>query len=392
MTTPSLSLDDALNILSEHAATADGNSVWPEASWDALRCAGVLGWTIPAAYGGTELGPLELLEGYRRLAGACLTTCFLLSQRDAAVRRIRDSGNEELRSKLLPPLARGERFATVGLSQLTTSRQHTRPALVARLEDGRLFLDGVMPWVTGAARADHFVTGAALDDGRQVVVAVPRDTPGLTVAEPMQLAALDGSLTTEVRCEGAAVGHGWLLAGPAEQVMSAGRGGTGGLETSALALGLAAAAAGYLRDEAARRPEWVESAEACTTSGNSLWDRLLHLARQGGSPAEAADLRAQANTLVLRATQLGLAAAKRGVPPLSPGPVAGSQDRLCSSWFGLARVRRSKGRYPTCSRCARTDCYCRTILLIFSVTPEPGGRTVPIAFSPTDRFILTHST
>jgi alkylation response protein AidB-like acyl-CoA dehydrogenase len=310
MNTPSLSLEDALHVLSEHAADADGTTAWPEASWDALRCAGVAGWTVPKAYGGMELGPLELLEGYLRLAGACLTTCFLLSQRDAAVRRIRDSGNEELRRQLLPPLARGERFATVGLSQLTTSRQHTRPALVARLEGGQLVLDGVMPWVTGAARADHFVTGASLDDGRQVLLAVPRDVRGLTVAEPMQLAALDGSLTTEVRCARAAVDRSWLLAEPAEQVMGSGRGGTGGLETSALALGLAAAAAAYLRRESEKRTEWRASAQACTESGTTLWDRLLQLARGGGSPAETADLRAQANALVLRASQLALAAAK----------------------------------------------------------------------------------
>jgi alkylation response protein AidB-like acyl-CoA dehydrogenase len=250
------------------------------------------------------------LEGYRQLAGACLTTCFLLSQRDAAVRRIRDSGNEALCRKLLPPLARGERFTTVGLSQLTTSRQHTRPALTARLDAGRVVLDGVMPWVTGAARADYFVTGAALDDGRQLLLVLPRQTPGLVVGDPLQLAALEGSLTAEVRCESAAVDGSWLLAGPAGQVMGTGRGGTGGLETSALALGLVFASEAYLREEAAHRPEWLESARAVADGANALWDQLLRLAREGGTPTDAADLRARANTLVLRATQLGLAAAK----------------------------------------------------------------------------------
>src|SRR5262249_4292374 len=160
----------------------DAEPAWPEASWRALCRAGVPGWVVPRIYGGAELAPAELLDGFRRLAGACLTTCFLLSQRDGACRRLRDSDNEALRRELLPPLARGETFATVGLSQLTTSRQHVRPAMVARLEGGRVVLDGVMPWVTGAARADHFVTGAVLDDGRQVVLAVPRVTPGVTVA------------------------------------------------------------------------------------------------------------------------------------------------------------------------------------------------------------------
>src|SRR5262249_40660179 len=143
--------------------------------------AGVPGWVIPRASGGTELDPVALLEGYGRLAGACLTTCFLLSQRDAACRRLRDSGNEALRRELLPPLARGGRFATVGRSRLPPSRQHVRPVLGARPEGDRLVLDGAMPWVTGAARADHFVTGAVLDDGRQVLVVVPRDAPGVTV-------------------------------------------------------------------------------------------------------------------------------------------------------------------------------------------------------------------
>jgi alkylation response protein AidB-like acyl-CoA dehydrogenase len=310
MSDTSLSLEDALSLLAEAATEADELADWPRNSWDALRRAGVLSWTIPPEHGGSGLGPLQLLEGYRRLAGACLTTCFLLSQRDAAVRRIRDSGNSALCAELLPPLARGERFATVGLSQLTTSRQHTRPALTARLDGDRLVLDGVMPWVTGAARADHFVTGAALEDGRQVLVVVPRESPGVRVDPPLALAALEGSLTAEVRCEGAAVDRRWVLAGPAEQVMSSGRGGTGGLETSALALGLATAAEGYLRDEARHRPEWQSSWQACAESGAALWERLQLLARDGTTPGDAAELRAQANTLVLRTTQLALAAAK----------------------------------------------------------------------------------
>src|SRR5439155_21781973 len=99
-------------------------------------------------------GP-ELLGGYERLAGACLTTCFILSQRDAACRRIRDSGNAGLCRELLPGLARGERFATVGLSQLSTSRQHSKPAPAGRLDNDKIVLDGSMPWVTGAARADQ---------------------------------------------------------------------------------------------------------------------------------------------------------------------------------------------------------------------------------------------
>jgi alkylation response protein AidB-like acyl-CoA dehydrogenase len=301
-------LDETLATLSAHAAAADAAAEWPATSWEALRRAGVLGWIIPREYGGQELAPAELLDGYAALAGACLTTAFLLSQRDAACRRLRDGDNAELRRALLPALARGESFATVGVSQLTTARQYGRPALVATPAGDGFRLDGVMPWVTGAARADHFVTGAATEDGRQLLLVVPRPAAGLRVGQPLALAALEGSLTAEVRCDGVELSRRWVLAGPAAQVMPPGRG-AGGLETSALALGLAGAAVAYLMAEAERRPEWRPSAEAHAASHRRLRETLRRLA--AGAPAEEGPrLRGRSNALALRATQLALAAGK----------------------------------------------------------------------------------
>jgi alkylation response protein AidB-like acyl-CoA dehydrogenase len=302
-------LDEALELLEKQAAEADAAAVWPAASWEALCRVGVTGWVVPRDHGGGGLEPADLLDGYGRLAGACLTTCFILSQRDAAARRIRDSGNEALCRELLPPLARGETFATVGLSQLTTSRQHVRPVLTGRLDSDQVVLDGVMPWVTGAARADHLVTGVVLDDGRQVLLVVPAATPGLRVGKPLDLMALEGSLTAEVVCEQARVNRRWVLAGPAERVMSAGRG-AGSLETSCLALGLAGAAVRYLEQEASRRAEWQAVASSSAFSLRDLRQEMQQKAAGGASAEDAAALRARANALVLHATQTALAVAK----------------------------------------------------------------------------------
>jgi alkylation response protein AidB-like acyl-CoA dehydrogenase len=302
---------DTSAALAAHAASADGDPVWPEASWDALRGAGVTRWCIGRRHGGQELSYPDLLDGYGRLAGACLTTCFILSQRDAACRRLRDGQNAALRDELLPPLARGETFATVGLSQLTTSRQHLGPALTARLADDGVLLHGTIPWVTGAARADHIIVGAVLDDGRQVLLALPRDLPGVSAGPPLELAALVGSLTAEVRCDAVHVGRRWLLAGPAPNVLAAGgRAGAGGLETSCLALGLTGAAVGYLEDEAARRADLRPTAARLADEWRCLREEMGGLARDGGTPEAAGSLRAGANNLVLRATQAALTAAK----------------------------------------------------------------------------------
>jgi alkylation response protein AidB-like acyl-CoA dehydrogenase len=252
----------------------------------------------------------QLFDGYEKVAEACLTSCFMLSQRDAAVRRLRDSSNRESARELLLLLAEGNTFATVGLSQLTTSRQHVRPALTAREVGGDFVLDGFMPWVTGATRADFYVTGAVLDDGRQILAVLPRDRPGVTVGPPAELMALQGSMTAEVRCETVRLERRWLLAGPVEKVMAGGRGGTGGLETSCLALGLTGAAVTYLLGEAASRPDLKPTAEGLDHARTLMRDELHAAAQHGCSSDAAAALRGRANTLVLRATQAALTASK----------------------------------------------------------------------------------
>jgi alkylation response protein AidB-like acyl-CoA dehydrogenase len=251
-----------------------------------------------------------LLDRYHALAGACLTTCFLLSQRDAACRRLVEAGNPALCERLLPALARGETFTTVGLAQLTTSRQHVKPALIVREEQGHFVVDGVIPWVTGASRAQHLLVGAAQEDGRQLLLMMPAATPGVEVTSPLELMALRGSLTAEVRCTQVRVDREWLVAGPAERVLQTGRGGPGGLETSCLALGLAAAAVDYVQGEAATRPALESIAARLRQMHGRLRQELAELAAGDKTPDAATAMRGQANTLVLRATQAALTAAK----------------------------------------------------------------------------------
>jgi alkylation response protein AidB-like acyl-CoA dehydrogenase len=311
MTAPQrISLAEALAILAAQADKADAAPVWPAESWQALRRCGALGWCIPVAQEGEGRSGTALLNRYEQLAGACMTTCFILSQRDAACRRLRDSGNEALCRELLTPLARGESFATVGLSQLTTSRQHLQPSFVAHQAGDNYVLNGTIPWVTGAAMADHLVIGAVLDDGRQILAVLPRSLPGVSVGPPLELMALAGSLTAEVRCNNVVLESGWLLAGPAEWVMAGGRGGTGGLETSCLAIGLAGAAIGHLTAESKSRPELRVSAERLEQTRQSLRQDMHKLAEGGCTAEAAAALRARANSLVLRATQAALTASK----------------------------------------------------------------------------------
>jgi alkylation response protein AidB-like acyl-CoA dehydrogenase len=304
-----------LQRLRANAAEVDASLTWPRAQLQWLAEAGVLRWNIPSAYGGTSLSPIEMTAAYEALAGACLNTTFILTQRNAACQRIADSENDAIRKRLLPQLAKGELFATVGISHLTTSRQHlAAPPVQIRENSGTMRLTGSVPWVTGAEEADIIVTGGTCEDGRQMLVALPRDLEGISVSEPTRLLALNASRTSSITLTDVGVTRDLVLAGPVEGVMNRTQGGAGSVTTSALAVGLAVRSLADLRTDALQRPELNEITSPLQSELDELRRDMYAAvgddANSGILRVSAAALRQRANSLVLRVTQAQLAASK----------------------------------------------------------------------------------
>ena len=304
--------DELCRQLRRQATDLDRLGQWPRCQLDLCAQSEVFRWFVPTEFGGFAWNERQQLEGYLALSRCCLTTSFVLTQWNAACKRISASDNQSLRTEMLPKMARGELFVTVGISHLTTSRQHlSQPAVKAVLQgSGNWVLNGITPWVTGAACADVIVLGATLDDGRQILCAVPSDRAGVECRPGVPLVALTASCTDEVRLTNVEVCSSEVLFGPCLQVMQMGSGGaSGGLQTSALAIGLAQAATNYLQDEALRRPDLLAVAHKLAHDVALLEHLLLALA-DGESPLQPSELRQQANSIVLRATQAALASAK----------------------------------------------------------------------------------
>jgi alkylation response protein AidB-like acyl-CoA dehydrogenase len=302
--------------LSSRASALDLSGEWPAEQLRLCGEYGVYSWFAGEVFGGLGWSGDDIMRGYVALSSACMTTAFVLTQREAACRRIEASDNWELREKLIYKLTSGESHATVGISQLTTSRRHmAQPVLRADMDRYGYSLSGYSAWVTGASHADYIVLGAQLMDGakpiaKQLLAVVPKEAAGLKAGEPARLVALSASHTGPVHCERVAVSDDWLLTVPVENVMASGSGGgTGGLQTSALAVGLSRAALNFLRTESERRNELSPPLAALSTEYDGVVAALLAAAR--GEPAcSNDDLRQRANSLVLRATQSALAAAK----------------------------------------------------------------------------------
>jgi alkylation response protein AidB-like acyl-CoA dehydrogenase len=309
-------LDDLCATLAEHSSALDvadnaGDYPWPARQLALCGEYGVFSWFIEASLGGQGWSDVDLARGYLRLSASCLATTFVITQRTAACRRIAGSVNSQLQQQLLPDLVSGASFSTVGISHLTTSHRHLdKPVLRAEQIDSDIVLDGFTPWVTGAEHADTIVVGASMDDGRQLLAVVPTGEPGLKIDPAIKLMALSASHTGRVRFEQLRLSNDYLLAGPAENVMAQGSGAmTGGLQTSTLAVGLAAGAVRFLQQEAAGRVDLAEATSSLHQQQQELEAELLSGAA-GNPTCSTEELRRRANNLVIHCTQAALAAAK----------------------------------------------------------------------------------
>ncbi|MDA8746283.1 acyl-CoA/acyl-ACP dehydrogenase, partial [Rubripirellula amarantea] len=297
------------------------SGAWPAEQLRLCGEAGVYEWFLPTDIsgqhcGGQDWSDADVVRGYLALSAACLTSTFIITQRTGACRRVAAGANDELKSRVLPMLTTGENFATVGISHLTTSHRHlAKPVLTARRTDLGYVLDGFSPWVTGGDHADGILTGAVVMDGdtptdEQILAFVPASDAGVRADATAKLVAVSHSHTGRVFFDDVLVTDEWLVAGPVENVMSAGRASRpGGHETSTLALGLAAAAIDYLKREATKREDLQAAHQALAAEHSEVVADLLAIA-EGNAVCTNESLRQRANSLVLRSTQAALAAAK----------------------------------------------------------------------------------
>jgi alkylation response protein AidB-like acyl-CoA dehydrogenase len=132
-------------------------------------------------------------------------------------------------------------------------------------------------------------------------------SPGIHPGPGMQLVALTSSCTDVVDLHDARIKRQDILHGPHPNVMAASNtGGAGGLQTSALALGLAARAIEYLAAESVQRPGLSDHVARLQRQWSELYTNLI-----ASSPAlDANQLRKGANDLALSATHAALSAAK----------------------------------------------------------------------------------
>jgi alkylation response protein AidB-like acyl-CoA dehydrogenase len=298
-------LCDLLAGIRSRAGKFDLSGAWPQEDLDVLAHAGAMRWAVPSSAGGEDLSPIELHFRYEALASASLATALILTQRDSAVGILAASERASMRDELLTKLARNEIFATVGIAQLTTSRQTGAPSLIAVREGNHFRLNGLIPWSSGADHSDFIIAGAVIEQ-KQILFALPTHFDGVTIKEPLPLVALAASHTGEIRCENVLLDERFVLVGPAENAL-AGRKKSLPIGQSFLALGHARGALDLLAQHESQLAR--STRDRFSEELRSIRAEVLNFCdpTRPSDPADGPRLRGACNEMALRITHSAVA-------------------------------------------------------------------------------------
>ena len=173
-------------------------------NWRGMANIGLMGLGIDAKYGGSGL------EGYRKVAiaaeevarGDAAASVSMLAHLSLGTTTIYKFGNEEQKSRLVPPLARGDGVAAWALTEPGSGSDAAAMRTTATERDGTFFLNGSKTFITNASVAESIVVFASEDRslGYKGISAfvVDRDSPGLKVNPLHGKMGMRGSTTDEV--------------------------------------------------------------------------------------------------------------------------------------------------------------------------------------------------
>jgi alkylation response protein AidB-like acyl-CoA dehydrogenase len=302
-----MTFEEALGSIASRAHAYDLSNDWPVVDLTQLHAAGAMQWAIPAINGGLDLPALELHRRYEQLASASVATALILTQRDAAVGLIEAAVDSQHRAGMLNRLAKNEIWATVGIAQLTTSRQGGTPAVQASRVEGGYLLNGIIPWCTAAHQSGLVVAGATMEDRSQILFLLQQNQAGTSLGEPMALVALTCTLTSEVRLNNVMIEDQWVLRHPCENAL-AGRRNSLTLGQTFIATGLTQSALNLLAGHDSDRARAAH--EALANQLRAVRAEVIDLCqpgREAGATAANARLRGTCNDLALRATATAVA-------------------------------------------------------------------------------------
>jgi alkylation response protein AidB-like acyl-CoA dehydrogenase len=205
-----LARDVAQRELAPRARHWDETEEFPQASWDALRAAELLGITIGEKWGGMGMGDVEAAIVLEELGRVDVSSAILAQLIfNGPPRAIEHLGNDALRDKWLPIAATGEGLFCIGIteSEAGSAVGSMRAKLTPDGDGSRL--DAYKNYVTGGHKARACLVWCRFpgSEGTKGIgaVVVDLEAPGVTVAGTHVKMGLRGTSEAELAFDGVRV-------------------------------------------------------------------------------------------------------------------------------------------------------------------------------------------
>jgi alkylation response protein AidB-like acyl-CoA dehydrogenase len=222
-------------------------------NWEAVRKGaklGLVGLSIPEAYGGGSVDPLSAALAMEELGWGCGSTALSLAAHNGlGTAPLVAYGSESLKRTWLPRVSSGAGgLAALALTEPGAGSDLQGGVRTVAVRNGNEWrLNGSKMWCTNASIAEFILTLARTDPAgghhSLSIVLVPTETVGLHVGPPEKKMGLHGSPTCAVTYEDVAVPLDNVLGEPGEGLAQALATLDGGrISVGAIAVGLAQAA------------------------------------------------------------------------------------------------------------------------------------------------------
>ncbi|MDP2354718.1 MAG: acyl-CoA dehydrogenase family protein [Beijerinckiaceae bacterium] len=232
--------DDIATWLAAQASALDRDEAVASSLLPQLGRAGLFTIGAPKRFGGDGEQTTEAIEAIAAVSELSLAAGFVFWGHRTYLEYLLQSPSSALRDRLAPAIVRGEVAGATALSNAMKFLAGLEGLQIeAREKQGRILLDGKMPWVTNLRKEGfHVAAAVARQDGSSFIASLRHDVPGLVRSPDLDLISMRATNTAAVRLAGVEITDEDIIAPDAQAWLPAVRPAFLGLQCG-MSIGLA---------------------------------------------------------------------------------------------------------------------------------------------------------